>query len=61
MMNAGTPCPYDGLIGQEAKAAWEVNPEQQPGAEKKEEGMSDETKTALGGGGVAILLLLLLL
>jgi len=24
MMNAGTPCPYDGLIGAEAKAAWEV-------------------------------------
>lgn len=61
MMNAGTPCPYDGLIGEQAKAAWEVNAEKQPGAEKKEEGMSDGTKTALGGGGVAILLLLLLL
>ena len=61
MWNAGTPCPYDGLIGQEAKAAWEVNSEKQPGAEKKDEGMSDGTKTALGGGGVAILLLLLLL
>ena len=24
MMDAGTPCPIDGLIGNEAKAAWEV-------------------------------------
>ena len=22
MMNAGTPCPYDGMIGEEAKLAW---------------------------------------
>lgn len=61
MMNAGTPCPYDGMIGQDAKAAWEVNIEKQPGAEKKEEGMSDEKQTLLGGAGVAGLLLLLLL
>lgn len=61
MMNAGTPCPYDGMIGADAKAAWEVNPEKQPNAEKKKEGMSDENKTLLGGGGVAALLLLLLL
>ena len=32
MMNAGTPCPYDGLIGQDAKAAWEANADQKPGA-----------------------------
>lgn len=30
MMNAGTPCPVDGKIGQEAKAVWEANPERQP-------------------------------
>ena len=24
MMNAGTPCPYDGMIGNEAKMAWEA-------------------------------------
>src|SRR5210317_2361954 len=24
MMNAGTPCPYDGKIGQAAKEAWEI-------------------------------------
>jgi len=60
MMNAGTPCPFDGLIGADAKAAWEVNPELQPGFEEKK-GMSNEKKTLLGGGGVAALLLLLLL
>src|SRR6056300_192343 len=24
MMNAGTPCPYDGMIGEEAKLAWKA-------------------------------------
>lgn len=59
MMNAGTPCPYDGMIGNEAKAAWKVNAETQPS--KEPEGMSDETKTWISGGGIAGLLLLLLL
>lgn len=30
MMNAGTPCPVDGKIGESAKATWESNPERQP-------------------------------
>jgi len=30
MMNAGTPCPVDGKIGQEAKITWEENPGRQP-------------------------------
>ncbi len=30
MMNAGTPCPVDGKIGNEAKAVWESNPDRQP-------------------------------
>ena len=61
MMMAGTPCPYDGMIGADAKAAWEVNAEQKPDAEKEKEGLEDGTKTLLGGAGVASLLLLLLL
>lgn len=61
MMNAGTPCPFDGLIGPEAKAAWEVYPEQQPNGKAEDEEMSNGTKTMLGGAGVASLLLLLLL
>ena len=30
MMQAGTPCPYEGLIGEQAKAAWEANPNKIP-------------------------------
>jgi len=60
MLMAGTPCPYDGLIGKDAKAAWADNPRMQPGVEQ-ERGLSDATKTLLGTGGVAALLLLLLL
>jgi hypothetical protein len=61
MMQAGTPCPYDGMIGEEAKAAWAVNQEQQPGAKKDDKEMEQSTKTLLGGAGVASLLFLLLL
>ena len=58
MMNAGTPCPYDGLIGEEAKAGWELAAIAE---EQEDDGMSDGTKTAIGGGGLAVLLLALLL
>jgi hypothetical protein len=34
MMMAGTPCPYEGLIGDEAKQAWLNNPDKVPGNEK---------------------------
>jgi len=60
MMMAGTPCPYDGLIGLEAKDAWTLNENERP-ENKKEKGMQDGTKTLLGSAGVASLLLLLLL
>ena len=30
MMNAGTPCPVDGKIGNEAKVIWETDPERKP-------------------------------
>ena len=30
MEMAGTPCPYKGKIGAEAKAAWAENPEDRP-------------------------------
>lgn len=30
MMNAGTPCPADGKIGEQAKQIWESNPERVP-------------------------------
>ena len=63
MMMAGTPCPYDGTIGSEAKEQWKINSKLQPGKkeeEEKSEGMSDGTKTLFGGLGIAGILLLLL-
>lgn len=30
MMNAGTPCPIDGKIGEAAKELWDANPSRQP-------------------------------
>jgi hypothetical protein len=60
MMQAGTPCPYDGTIGAEARAAWRANEAQQPGAQQTNKGMSNETKTLFGAGGLLALLLLLL-
>jgi len=57
MMNAGTPCPKDGMIGAEARAAWELEESEQPS--KKE--YSSDQKTLMGAGGVVALLLALLL
>jgi len=62
MMNAGTPCPKDGLIGAEAKAAWEVEKSDEPEAVQKEEkDLSADQKTLMGAGGVLLLLAGLLL
>ena len=63
MMNAGTPCPYDGLIGPEAKAAWQAQGvTSSPDEVELEEGIDEQTKeTAMAGGGVAGILALLLL
>lgn len=60
MMMAGTPCPYDGAIGTEARAAWRANEAQQPSS-KPTGGITNETKTLFGAGGLLGLLLLLLL
>lgn len=64
MMNAGTPCPYDGLIGDEAKAAWELHfatdGDPKKTVEEQKE-LSKDEKTAIGGGAVGAILLLLLL
>ena len=62
MMNAGTPCPKDGLIGAEAKAAWEVAKNPEPRAEEAEEKeFTSDEKTLMGAGGVLVLLAALLL
>ena len=61
MMMAGTPCPYDGMIGADAKAGWETHTD--PISDSVETEQMDETtkKTLFGAGGVASLFLLLLL
>ena len=60
MMNAGTPCPYKGMIGEEAKAGWAADNEEKP---KEEESILDDqdVQTGVASGGVAGLLALLLL
>jgi hypothetical protein len=60
MMQAGTPCPYDGTIGAEARAAWKANELEQPERAAKSKELSNETKTLWGGAGILGLLLLLL-
>jgi hypothetical protein len=47
MMAAGTPCPYDGKIGEAARAAWAQNQEQIPQLEKEEK---NETIKNIGLG-----------
>jgi hypothetical protein len=47
MLAAGTPCPYEGKIGEQAKQMWEENPEKLP---KLEEAKSDDTYKKLGLG-----------
>jgi hypothetical protein len=59
MMDAGTPCPYDGMIGMEAKTAWESNPDKIPGDNNgKILKMDSDTKSTVLGGGAILLLLL---
>jgi hypothetical protein len=61
MMNAGTPCPYQGLIGDDAKAAWSANSQDTPEEILIEEEIDEKTKqTLMGVGGIVALLLLLL-
>jgi hypothetical protein len=47
MMAAGTPCPYDGQIGEKARELWAANPNRIPKYDYKtaEEAPKDEKKT----------------
>ena len=51
MMQAGTPCPFDGMIGESAKAAWQENKDMQPGSNFKKEMDETDKKTPWGIGG----------
>lgn len=57
MMNAGTPCPVDGKIGQEARDIWEANPDRKP---TTSENQNDSLwkKISIGLGVVLLLLAL---
>lgn len=56
MMNAGTPCPYDGMIGDAAKLGWQSEAMRQ----NTQKGTNDAKKLGLYGiGGILALLLLL--
>jgi len=64
MMNAGTPCPKDGMIGDAAKAAWLANKDEQPtegDSRNPLANMDDDEKSTLIGGGIVGGLLALLL
>ena len=62
MMDAGTPCPYDGLIGPAAKAAWETHEEKKPIENEEDLYVFEDKKLWAGVGGfIAILAGLLVL
>ena len=48
LMAAGTPCPYEGQIGAQAKASWEANPDKLPKLDKVEK--FDDTAKKIGIG-----------
>ena len=64
MMDAGTPCPKDGLIGDAAKTAWEMeanNPEPDMDESVIKDFLNEQSDTTIGVGAVFGVLGLLLL
>ena len=55
MMQAGTPCPYDGKIGEEAKVGWQSDAARAP---KEQKDVKSKAATWGLGGLIALLLLL---
>lgn len=51
MLDAGTPCPIDGKIGEQAKQAWEENPQRKPGSLKAEKVVKDEKDSSDSSSG----------
>jgi hypothetical protein len=49
MLAAGTPCPFEGQIGAQAKASWEANPDKIP---KLDEAKEDDTYKKIGIGSI---------
>lgn len=62
MMHAGTPCPYNGMIGEAAKAGWATDDGERPHLKNEEEEFlnDNQKQTATASGGILGLLALLL-
>ena len=60
MMKAGTPCPYDGKIGMEAKELWKKNPKQVPKKENVKSMDRGEFLEKLMSGIIGVILLAML-
>ena len=58
MMMAGTPCPYHGIIGVDARIAWQNDELNRPKTEEEED---DGSNAILGGIGASVLGFLLIL
>ena len=58
MMMAGTPCPYHGIIGTDARIAWQNDELNRPKTEEEED---DGSNAILGGIGASVLGFLLIL
>ena len=58
MIMAGTPCPYNGIIGADAKIAWENDEEKVPKPEEKSKFDSQKFLLSMGGAVLGLLLIL---
>ena len=56
MLAAGTPCPYEGKIGEQAKAAWDANPDKIPVLEDHNKEKTNAAKN-IGLGAIGAYLL----
>jgi len=63
MMHAGTPCPYNGMIGDAAKAGWASDSGEEPSSIEEDESILNDkdVQTGVATGGIGALLALLLL
>ena len=63
MMHAGTPCPYNGMIGDAAKAGWASDSGEEPSSIEEDESILNDkdVQTGAATGGIGALLALLLL
>ena len=56
MLSAGTPCPFDGKIGEQAKASWEASPNKVPELEDHKKDKQNAAKN-IGLGAIGAYLL----